>query len=112
MNYERKILNYLGATKVIWLPFGLSFDEDTNGHVDNIACFARPGEVVLSWTNDESDINRHRFKEAERVLMQEVDAKGRSFKIHKLHIPNAMVSSQIFFDIQNDGTTQMFFPLY
>ena len=97
---ERKILNYLGATKVIWLPFGLAFDEDTNGHVDNIACFARPGEVILSWTDDENDINRQRFEEAERVLIQEVDAKGRNLKINKLHIPSTMVSSRMVDEIQ------------
>lgn len=41
--------------QVLWLPKGLYADEDTNGHVDNIACFARPGEVLLSWTDDDKD---------------------------------------------------------
>ena len=27
---EKNILKYLGATKVIWLPFGLAFDDDTS----------------------------------------------------------------------------------
>jgi len=84
------LMQHLGATKVIWLPFGIAFDDDTNGHVDNIATFARPGEVVLSWTDDENNVNYNRFKAAEEVLLREVDAKGRKIKIHKLHIPNAM----------------------
>lgn len=41
--------------KVIWLPRGLYGDDDTNGHVDNFACFARPGVVLLAWTEDTSD---------------------------------------------------------
>lgn len=41
--------------KAIWLPRGLYGDDDTNGHVDNFACFARPGVVLLAWTDDESD---------------------------------------------------------
>ncbi len=45
----------LGTTKIIWLPRGLFADDDTNGHVDNIACFARPGVVLLSWTDDTQD---------------------------------------------------------
>jgi agmatine deiminase len=89
---ESILMEYLGAQKVIWLPHGVAYDDDTNGHVDNIATFARPGEVVLSWTDDESDVNYERFKAAESVLNKEVDAKGRSFKIHKLYIPKPMVS--------------------
>lgn len=41
--------------KVIWLPRGLCGDDDTNGHIDNFACFARPGTVLLAWTDDASD---------------------------------------------------------
>lgn len=82
----------LGATKVIWLPLGIACDDDTNGHVDNIATFARPGEVVLSWTDDESDVNYERFRMAEEALGKECDAKGRKIMVHKLHVPDPMVS--------------------
>ena len=41
--------------QVLWMPKGLYGDEDTNGHVDNMACFARPGVVLLSWTDNASD---------------------------------------------------------
>ena len=41
----------MGVDKVIWLKRGIYLDE-TNGHVDNICCFARPGEVMLAWTDD------------------------------------------------------------
>jgi len=34
---------------------GLAFDDDTNGHIDNFACFARPGVVLLAWSDDEDD---------------------------------------------------------
>jgi len=87
---ERMILQYLGGTKVVWLPFGIFNDEDTNGHVDNIATFARPGEIVLSWTDDDSDANYERCMAAMDVLSTEVDAKGRNFIVHKLHLPRPL----------------------
>ena len=45
----------LGIKKFIWLPRGLEADDDTNGHVDNFACFARPGVVLLAWTDNKDD---------------------------------------------------------
>ncbi|PIN06955.1 Agmatine deiminase [Handroanthus impetiginosus] len=52
---EDELKAYVGVTKIIWLPRGLYGDEDTNGHIDNMCCFARPGVVLLAWTDDKSD---------------------------------------------------------
>ena len=38
----------------IWLPRGVPFDE-TDGHVDNLACFLAPGHVMLTWSDDPAD---------------------------------------------------------
>jgi agmatine deiminase len=77
---------YLGAQTVIWLPHGVAFDE-TSGHVDNFACFARPGEVILAWTDDPTNPNFERVREGMAVLEQSRDAQGRTFKVHKLQLP-------------------------
>lgn len=49
------LASMLGIKKFIWLPRGLEADDDTNGHVDNFACFARPGVVLLAWTDNKDD---------------------------------------------------------
>jgi agmatine deiminase len=44
---EDALKRYLGIDSVIWLGQGLIEDRDTDGHVDLIACFTSPGEVML-----------------------------------------------------------------
>jgi agmatine deiminase len=44
---EQALHGYLGAQRVVWLGHGLLEDRDTDGHVDLIAAFARPGQVLL-----------------------------------------------------------------
>ena len=44
---EQGLRDYLGVETVVWLAEGLVEDRDTDGHVDLIAAFTRPGEVLL-----------------------------------------------------------------
>jgi agmatine deiminase len=87
---EEKLLDYLGAEKVIWLPRGI-YNDETNEHVDNVFAFVKPGEVVLAWTDDKSDPQYELSRADLEVLEQAVDAKGRKFRIHKLPIPEKPV---------------------
>lgn len=65
-------------------------DNDTNGHIDNMCCFVRPGVVLLSWTDDESDPQYERSVEALSVLTKATDAKDRKLEIIKLHVPGPL----------------------
>jgi len=87
---EEKLKLYLGAEKVIWLPNGI-YNDETDGHVDNICAFIRPGEVVLAWTDDENDPQYALSLEDLKVLENETDAKGRMITVHKLPIPEKHV---------------------
>lgn len=87
---ETHLKQYLNASKVIWLPRGLYNDIDTNGHIDNLIHIARPGEVVLSWTEDKNDPQYEISQEAFKILDNETDAKGRKLKIYKLDIPGPL----------------------
>ena len=87
---EAKLQEYLGAKKIIWLPNGI-YQDETNEHVDNVCAFTKPGEVVLAWTDDESDPQYALSAEDLKVLEQETDAKGRKFRVHKMPIPKKPV---------------------
>jgi agmatine deiminase len=87
---EEKLKAYLGVQTVIWLSKGLTGDEDTNGHVDNMACFCAPGRVLLSWTDDETDEFHPVCRTALAELLAARDAKGRALEVVKLPVPPVM----------------------
>lgn len=80
---EQMLLDYLGCEKVLWLGDGIDPDE-TNGHIDDVACFVRPGEVACIWTEDKENPFYEAAQEAYQRLSEATDAKGRRLKVHKL----------------------------
>ncbi|MGY4688786.1 agmatine deiminase [Salibacterium sp. K-3] len=83
---EERLKETLGVTKVIWLDNGLVGDE-TDGHVDEVLCYAGPGEVILSWTDDPEDPQYDVLHQCRETLENEVDAQGRTFTIHHVPMP-------------------------
>ncbi|WP_186576382.1 agmatine deiminase family protein [Aquibacillus kalidii] len=83
---EQYLHQYLNVSKVIWLKQGLSGDE-TDGHVDNVACFVSPGKVMIQVCDDEQDENYLRTKENLAILSNETDAKGRKIEIIPIQQP-------------------------
>lgn len=86
---ERGLRDYLGAEKIIWLGRGVVNDE-TDGHVDNLCCFVRPGVVALTWPDDRSDPQYEISRDALQRLSAARDARGRQIKVHKLPQPGPL----------------------
>jgi agmatine deiminase len=86
---ERALLDHLGAEKVVWLGAGV-FADETDGHVDNLACFARPGVVLLTWTDDEDDPQHRISRDARERLEAATDAQGRSLEVVLLPSPGPL----------------------
>lgn len=86
---ERLLCSYLGVRHIVWLGRGV-VDDETSGHVDNLACFARPGEVCLTWSEDPRDPQRAVSRDAWERLMDARDARGRRFRIHRLPSPGPL----------------------
>ena len=84
---EETLRDYLGVEKIVWLPHGI-YQDETNEHVDNMVAFVRPTEVVMAWTENKKDPQYRYCQETYAALSKTKDAKGRSFIIHKLPLPN------------------------
>ena len=83
---EQKLCDYLNCEKVLWLADGID-PEETNGHVDDVACFVRPGEVACIYTEDKNSPFYEAAQAAYKRLNEMTDAKGRKLKVHKLCCP-------------------------
>lgn len=85
---EKEVMQYLNVSKIIWLKRGLSGDE-TDGHIDNVACFAKPGVILIQTCDDPEDPNYEITKENLDILRNSTDAKDRQLEI--IEIPQAPV---------------------
>lgn len=83
---EQKLKDYLGAEKIIWIPYGI-YNDETNEHVDNVCAFTSPGHVVLAWTDDKDDPQWQMSSADLEILENETDARGRKIEVHKVYIP-------------------------
>ena len=86
---ERLLLDYLGAERVVWLGRGLPHD-DTDGHVDNVACFVAPGRVLLSWADDPRDPMSEVSRDARQRLLGATDARGRPLEVVRIPSPGPL----------------------
>lgn len=83
---EDLLRRYLGVEAFVWLGQGLDKDE-TDGHVDNIACFVRPGVVMAVTCDDPADPNHAILADNLARLRKAKDARGRALEIVELPLP-------------------------
>lgn len=108
---EEILALYTGARRVIWLGEGFS-DEETDGHVDNIACFVAPRRVLVGMQPDKSHPDYEPAREVVRRLKAARDANGDTMEIIEIEQPRKerrdwngrlMQASYINFYLPNGG---------
>ena len=105
---EENLKKYLNIKKIIWLKHGT--DEGTDGHVDNIACFADENKVLALACNDKQDPFYDKLNENLEILKTEKDAEGRRLEVIEIEMSYKRLipdddepSSYINFYIANGG---------
>lgn len=74
----------LGVQKVVWLPLGIAADFATDGHVDAVCTFVRPGAVILQGCTNPRDPDFERMAANREAIEAQTDAAGRPFEIFEL----------------------------
>ena len=80
---EMMLKEYLNLEKIIWIKDGID-PYETNGHIDDVACYIRPGEVACIWTEDPEHPFYEAAQAAYKTLSEATDAKGRKLKVYKM----------------------------
>jgi agmatine deiminase len=91
---EEHLREYLGVSRIIWLGRGLQ-DDDTDGHVDNLACFVRPGVVMALTSSDPHDENYDVLQDNLARLRTASDASGRSLQIIEVEQPQKRMHGEL-----------------
>jgi agmatine deiminase len=73
----------LGAKLLIWIDEGLKNDH-TDGHIDNVARFVRPGRVTCQSPAGADDPNADTLDRIARDLEQATDAKGHKLEVIRI----------------------------
>jgi len=76
VDLEALFAEHLGADTVLWLPYGLTDDDDTDGHVDNVAAFSEPGRLLLQGCDDRDEPDAMRLDVNRRTAERWRDARG------------------------------------
>ena len=61
---------------MVWIPYGLALDDDTDGHVDNVTAFVEPGRVLVQRCYDTTEPDHERLTINARCLRGAADARG------------------------------------
>ena len=70
---EAELRARLGVQRFVWLGSGLVEDRDTDGHVDLIAAFTRPGHVLLQMVGEDNPNFEHCVENRARLAAAGLD---------------------------------------
>jgi len=78
---EKKLVEYLGAKKVLWLNSGYLEGDDTDSHIDTLARFVNEDTIVFQSCDDKNDVHYDELKKMKKELLSFTQLNGNKFKL-------------------------------
>ncbi|MDE9366198.1 agmatine deiminase family protein [Luteipulveratus sp. YIM 133132] len=94
---EAELARTIGATRVIWVPRGLTRDYEefgTRGHIDIVATMPAPGVVLVHDQEDPSHPDHAVSAEVISFLETQVDASGTPLSIVRIPAPATLLDDE------------------
>jgi len=78
---EKKLAQYLGAKKILWLNSGALEGDDTDSHIDTLARFISSDTIMYQSCDDKDDSHYADLKNMEKELKNFTQLNGKPFKL-------------------------------
>jgi agmatine deiminase len=85
MEIEKQLKETLSINHIIWLENGLDGDVDTDGHIDNTACFVDKQSIMIQSCTDQDDPNYKNFIINKKIL--KASTIGNALTVHEIPQP-------------------------
>jgi agmatine deiminase len=86
---EKKLEEYLGAKRVLWLNYGYLAGDDTDSHIDTLARFINRDTIAYVQCKDKEDEHYDELKKMEEELMRFKTFEGKSYNLVALPMVSA-----------------------
>ena len=97
---EKELISSFNLEKVLFLPNGV-IDDETSGHVDNIACFLDENTILLNYEDDINNPQHLKDEENYNYLINQTNKNGDKFNIIKACYPKKMyMTSEDIIDLE------------
>jgi len=90
VDIEGRLKNCFGAKKVHFLHSGHLIGDDTDAHIDTLARFATPKDILYVKCYDKNDEHFEALEAMEAELKELRSSGGEPFRLHPLPLPEAM----------------------
>jgi len=80
----KKITEYLGAKKILWLNSGYLEGDDTDSHIDTLARFVNKDTIVYQGCDDPKDIHYEELNQMKKELSSFTQLNGNKFSLIEL----------------------------
>jgi len=87
---EQYLKDFLGITNILWLGEGI-VNDDTDGHIDDLARFVNPNTIVCVREDNEKDPNYQFLKDNFEQLEKMKDQDGNPLTVIPLPMPDPVV---------------------
>ncbi|WP_104697589.1 MULTISPECIES: agmatine deiminase family protein [unclassified Helicobacter] len=84
---EKKIKEYLGIDKILWLNHGFLEGDDTDSHIDTLARFLNPDTIAYIQCNDKKDIHYEALQKMQEELRNLRNKDNKAYKLVPLPLP-------------------------
>jgi len=91
---EKKLQEYLGAKRVLWLNHGYLAGDDTDSHIDTLARFVSVDTIMYVKCDNEQDEHYESLKKMEEELRKFRDSEQKVYNLLPLPLPSAKYDRQ------------------